>query len=58
MLEAVKVEHQDGERLPVLPQLFACRLDLVEEERPIGDAGQQIVVRQPLDLRLGARVDR
>ena len=54
VLELVEVEHEDGERLAPPAQARARFLDLLHEERAVGQAGQQVVVRHVDDLRLGA----
>ena len=54
VLEAVEVEHEDGERLFPPTQPRAGLLELLHEVGAVGEAGQQIVTRHERDLLLVA----
>ena len=53
LLEAVEIEHQNGERLlqPALPR--AGLLDLLDQCGAVGEPGQRVVMRQKRDALLG-----
>jgi len=55
VLEPVEIEHEDGESLAAPAQAGARFLDLLHEQRAIGQAGQQVVVRHVFDALVGAR---
>ena len=58
VLEVVEVELQHRHRPPVAPRLRHREAETIEEQRAIGQLGQEIVVRQPPDMVLGALAGR
>ena len=52
-LEAVEVDEEHGEVGLVLHGDHQLALELVVEERPVAEAGERVVVGEPVELRLG-----
>src|SRR5262245_66627576 len=55
VLEAVEVEHEDGERLAAPAQARTGLLDLLHEQGAVGETGQQVVMRHEFDALVRMR---
>ena len=53
LLEAVEIEHQDRQAAPALTHGRQRLLEPLTQERPVGQVGQNVVMRQVRDPRLG-----